>query len=114
MGKPPLAHQQAFQQIGSAREKVNDVNSLTAGTTDFIEAEKLQVHLKKQQSAVTTNNNAFSYNKLMQGGASSTKNAVFERKNTEGYKSSSRVAHHHGARGTPTQVNLNGIVPNQT
>ena len=61
----------------------------------------------------------------MNGGSSSTKNTVFERKGNENYKSSSRVAHHHGQRGqssglssnlhkvgnggTPTQANLAGI-----
>ena len=73
---------------------------------------------------MTTTNNAFTYNKLLHGGPNSAKNAMFERKGNENYKSSSRVAHHHGVRGqssglsstkymgsgTPTQANLNGIV----
>ena len=63
----------------------------------------------------------------MHGGSNSTKNTVFDRKGNENYKSSSRVTHHHAVRGqssglhsnikqghsgTPTQANLNGIIPN--
>lgn len=128
MGKPPLASTTTIQNLGSARDKPNE-NSLTAEISAnqqvFMEAEQLKVQLKKQQSAT---NNAFAFNKLMNGGSSSAKNAVFERKGNENYKSSSRVAHHHGIRGqssglsqtnygggggasgTPKQANLQGIV----
>ena len=72
---------------------MGDSLTKTGEAVEFLDSDQLKVQLKKQQSAT---NNAFSHNKLMQGGCSSAKNAAFERKGTENYKSSSRVTHHHG------------------
>ena len=106
-GKPPLSSNTALHSLGSAREKTNE-DSLATDQKIFMEAEQLKVQLKKQQSAAAnTSNNTFAFNKLMNGGSSSTKNTVFERKGNENYKSSSRVAHHHGHRGQSSGLSSN-------
>ena len=74
---------------------------------------QIQAQLRTQNSAKS---NTFAFNRLT-GGNTSAKHNAFERKGTENYKSSSRVAHHAQLRhqsglssnlSPSSQANLNG------